>query len=531
MASVSLLMLIVALNVAGLLLARAAARQQEMAVRLAIGGTPLRLARQMITESSRLAVLGAAGGLLMARLGTPLAVHLLPPMRDLDTSIVPLAIDTRLNGRVLLFILGLLILMTVIFTVRPLLTTVRLSIDSVLRTARSSRSLRGRQLLIVLQIGLCTFLLVGAGLLVRSFAQLRDTPSGFARDSIATFSCDLEGYKNRQQMLKALMTQIRQIPGVVAVAASSVGVMRGHGMFANIAAAGHRVGKAEFMATAANNVSPDYFATMRMHILAGRDFTPADIPKPGQTAPVRAVVNEMFVRRFFPGVNPLGRQFGTPMEGGMVKGTSEIIGVVSDAKYRSLKEPIRPMSFGLERNFDSFVLYVRTQMRPEQIIEPVRKATAAVAPGLPFLEVNTLAHEVEESTAPERITATLASMFGGLATLLAGIGMYGLLAYAVTQRRREIGIRMALGAQSSNVAGLIMRQTFAMAAIGIVAGLAAAMITGPAMRSLLYGVSANDPNSFIAAAFFVAVIAAAATALPVLEATRVQPAETLRAEN
>ncbi len=531
MGAAALLLLIVGLNVAGLLLARSAARQQEMAVRLAIGGTPLRLVRQMVSESILFTASGAAGGLLIAMAATPLAVHLLPPLRDLSTAIVPISIDAGVNGRILLFLLVLSILTTLIFTVSPVLTTLRLSIDSVLRTVRSGSRLRGRQLLIILQIALCTFLLVGASLLVRSLQQLKDTSSGFARDSVATFSCDMEGYEQASGALTGLMNRIREIPGVVSVATSSIGVMRGHGMFANIAREGHRVGQAEFMATAANRVSTDYFSTMGVRILAGRDFVPADAPKPKQTAPVRAIVNETFARRFFPGIDPLGKRFGTAMEGGMATGAYEIIAVVSDAKYRSLREPIRPMYFTLETDFDSFVLYVRTRMQPEEVIGPVRKAAASVVPGLPFLEVNTLAREIEESTAPERITAILASLFGGVATLLAGIGAYGLLAYAVMQRRREIGIRMAVGAQRKDIAKLIVSQTLVMALSGIILGLTAALIAGPAIRSLLYGVSAADPRSFATAALFVLLIAAAATALPVFEATEIQPAETLRLDN
>lgn len=531
MASVSLLVLIVGLNVAGLLVARAAARQQEMAVRLAIGGTPLRLARQMVIEGLLLAVFGAVSGLLITTIATPLALHMLPPLRELSTAIVPLSIDVGVNRRILLFLVALSIVITLIFTVSPVLTALRLGIDNVLRTARSSRSLRGREALIILQIALCTFLLVSADLLVRSFQRLRETPSGFSRDSVATFTCDFEGYKQASGILTLLENRIQEIPGVLSVATSSIGVMRGHGMFASVVPEGKRVGKADFMDSADNAVSLDYFRTMSMRILAGRDFVPADIPQPKQTTPVNAVVNENFAHRFFASVDPLGKRFGWAVEGSIAKGKFQIVGVVSDAKYRSLKEPIRPMFFTLQPDFDSFVLNVRTRIRPEQILEPVRKTAASVAPGLPFLEVNTLAHEVEESTAPEEITAVLASLFGVTAMLLAGIGTYGLLAYAVTQRRRELGIRMALGAQPANVASLVARQTSVMAASGIVLGVAAALAASTAMRALLYEISAHDPKSFLTAAGFVALIAALATVAPVMDAIRVQPAETLRLEN
>jgi predicted permease len=531
MASVSLLVVIVALNVAGLLLARAAARQREMAVRLAIGGTPLRLARQLFAESVLLSAFGAVGGLIIALITMPLAVRSLPPVRDLYTSIVPISLDAGLNGRVFSFLLASSVITTLIFTVSPVAAMSRLSIDRVLRTVRSSSSFRGRQLLITAQIALCTFLLATAGLLVRSFEQLRHTPSGFATDSVATFRCDFGISKHSSGVIEPLIARVREIPGVVSAATSSSGVMREHGIFATVVPAGRRITRTDFMDSNANRVSRDYFITMGMHMLAGRDFIPSDAPKPKETIPVKAIVNHAFVRQFFPGSNGIGKQFGTGVEGSIASAENEIVGVVSDAKYRSLEDPIRPMFYSLETDIDDdFMLNVRTRMRPEGIIQPVRQALASVAPGLALLETGTLAQAVEDTTAPKRITATLASLFGTVATLLAGIGTYGLLAYAVTQRRREIGIRMALGAQTADVAKLIGGQTLAMSATGIAAGLAAALLIGPAIRSLLYGVSPQDPTALAAAAIFVVLIAIAATVGPASDAIQIQPAETLRTE-
>ena len=529
--SVGLLVVIVALNVAGLLLAKAAAREREMAVRVAIGGTPLRLAQQLLAESFLLAVFGAAGGVIVAVITVPLAVHSLPPIRALDTSIVPISLDASLNWRVLLFVLLSSVITTVIFSAGPITAASRYSIDRVLRTTRASSSIRGRQVLITGQIALCTFLLASAGLLVRSFKELRDTPSGFATDSIATLRCDFGTSKFPPGTIDAVIERVRELPGVVSAATSSFGVMREHGLFATAVPAGTRITRADFMDTNVNQVSRGYFMTMGMRLLAGRDFIPGDAPKPKQTGLTKVIVNEAFVRRFFPGSNGSGKQFGTGMEGSIASAESEIVGVVSDAKYRSLRDPIRPMFYSLETNLDSeFMLNVRTHAAPETIIQSARRALASVAPDLRIVEAGTLAEAVNDTTAPERITATLASLFGAMATLLAGIGTYGLLAYAVTQRRREIGIRMALGARPVQVTRLVAVQTFAMTGAGIMAGLITAWLAEPAMRSLLYGVSPQDPISLTAAAIFVLLVATAATIGPAFEATQIQPAETLRTE-
>lgn len=531
MASVSLLVVIVALNVAGLLLAKAAARQREMAVRLAIGGTPLRLARLLFAESILLSAFGATGGLIVALIMMPLAVRSLPPVRDLYTAIVPISLDAGLNWRVFLFLIASSVVTTIIFAVSPVVATLRLSIDHVLRGMRSSTSFRGRQVLIAAQIALCTFLLASAGLLVRSFERLRATPSGFAIDSIATFRCDAGISKYPPGVINALIERVRETPGVISAAISSSGVLRGHGLFMTAVPAGRRITRADFINSNANRVSRDYFSTMGMHLVAGRNFIPGDAPQPKQTTPAKAIVNEAFVRQLFPGSDGIGKLFGTGVEGSIAPAANEIVGVVSDAKYRSLRDPIRPMAYSLETNFDSdFMLNVRARMAPEVIIEPVRRGLAAAAPGLALLETGTLAQAAAETTAPERVTATLASLFGAIATLLAGVGAYGLLAYAVTQRRREIGIRMALGAQPTHVAKLIAAQTLAMTVTGIAAGLGAALVIGPAIRSLLYGISPQDPTALALAGIFVLLIAIAATIGPVSDAVQTPAAETLRIE-
>ncbi len=519
MASVGLLLVIVFLNVAGLLLARAAARQREMAVRLALGATRLRLVRQLMVEGLLLAAGGAGGGLIVSLIMLPLAARMLPPIRDMYTAVIPVALDADLNWRVLCFLVASSVAATIIFTIVPAMATAR--------TVRSKISFRGRQLLITAQIALCTFLLAAAGLLVHSFELLRATPSGLATDSIATFHCDPGASKYPAGAMDALLERVRQVPGIVSVATSSSGVLRGHGLFTTAAPAGQRITHSDFLDANANVVSRDYFATMGMRLQAGREFLPSD----NQEKPAKVIVNEEFVRRIFPHTSGIERLFGAGTEGSVAPAADQIVGVVSDAKYRSLRDPIHPMVYSLQAGSDSnFILNVRTSANPGSIIGPVREALSSVAPGLAVLETGTLAEAVEEITAPERMTASLASLFGAMAALLAGIGTYGLLAYAVAQRRREIGIRMALGAKPGNVARLVARQTFAMTSVGVTAGLGGAMIAAPAFRSLLYGISPLDPVAMIVAGIFVIVVSALATVGPASQAVQIEPAEALRLE-
>jgi predicted lysophospholipase L1 biosynthesis ABC-type transport system permease subunit len=232
------------------------------------------------------------------------------------------------------------------------------------------------------------------------------------------------------------------------------------------------------------------------------------------------VVNQQFARRFFPNENPVGRVFGQ-------KGDFEIAGVVTDAHYRSLREPVPPTYYSLQTSGD-FTLYVRTRRQPESLIQPVRQAFAALAPTLAFTEVHTLAEEVDDSAAPERLTAILASIFGVFAALLAAVGLYGLLAYAVAQRRREIGIRMALGARPRAIARLVGGQALVLVAIGVVLGMAGALLLAPMASALLYNVGPSDPASMIAAAALVALVATLAALIPAARAARVDPAVALR---
>lgn len=530
-ASVSLLLLMVCANLAGLLLARSAARTQEIAVRLSVGATRARLIRQMLTESAVLAALGSAMGLAIALLSIPLLVRALPPMRDLYTTRVAVSLNIGVDHRILLFSFAISTVTVLLFGLGPAIGASRTSLDSVLRGARASSGWRGRSGLIVFQIALCTLLLAGAGLLARTLAQLGDVDPGFDTDHIVTFTTDpsLAGYTPEQaKSLRVTLTeQVRQLPGVASVAVASRPLMRGSGIKMTVVPPGQRVTRADFLNTSTNSVTPGYFETMGMRLLAGRDLTQADEPAKGTTTKV--VVNQAFATKIFSGLDPIGRRFGNPSSADGY----EIAGVVSDSKYRSLREPMTPTFYSVWRDgaIEPLQLEVRTRERPQWIIEPVRKVLAALDPVLPFTEIEVMSDEVHASAAGERLTATLASMFGLLAALLAAIGIYGLLAYAVAQRRREIGIRMALGAQRLDIGEMIGRQALAMVAIGVALGLIATLFAAPLIRSLLYGVAPRDPRSLILAVLFVVVVAAVATVIPLSQATRIEPAVALRQEN
>jgi predicted permease len=530
----SFLLVMVCANVAGLLLARSAMRRQEIAVRLAVGATRSRLVGQMLVESSLLAALGAAGGVAIAAVLTPLLSRLLPPIHDLGSNRLTLSLGIGIDRRVLLFSLAVAISTVLLFGLAPAVAASRTSLDSILRGARSSRLWRGRQALILIQVALCTLLLAGAGLLIRTFQQLHNLNPGFDPGHVVTFTLEptSSGYLRDAEIIFAnsLTARIREIPEVVSVALAERGVMRDRGLGATVAAAGQSPSRADLLAIGQNGVTPEYFETMGMRLLAGRIFTGVEELR---VRPGKVVVNQMFAQRYFPGADPLGKRFGKSAPDHPASPDFEIIGVVNDAKYRSLRQPIQPMLYDPDPyNGGLLVVHVRTRANPEDVIAPVRQAVASLDRAMPIIEIDTLAGEVDASSSGERLTAILGSIFAALAVLLSAAGIFGLLAYAVAQRQREIGIRMALGARPGNIRGLIGRQALAMVVMGLLAGLASsqiiARITGPLIASLLYGVSPADFRSLASAAAIVLGMAAAAAAIPAARATRLDPAAALR---
>ncbi len=527
------LLVMICANVAGLLLARSAERRQEIAVRLAVGATRARLAGQMLIESSLLAALGVMGGIAMAAALNPLLSRMLPPIRDLGSTRLTVSLHAGIDRRVLMFSLAVSIATAFLFGLAPAIAAARTSLDSILRGARSTRSLHGRQALILIQVALCTLLLSGAGLLIRTFEQLRNLNPGFDPNHVVTFTLEpvTAGYTRDQEMAlgKSLLARIQEIPGVSSVALAQRGVMRDRGLGNTIAPVGQSPTSADVVANGVNGVTPGYLETMGMHLLAGRNFTGMEDPR---ASPAPVLVNPMFVQRYFPGMDPLGKRFGVAPPGQIAKPNFEIIGIVNDAKYRSLRQPVIPMIYN-SNPYDGglIVVHVRTRGKPEDVVQPVRQTIASLDRALPILEIDTLTAEVDASAAGERLTASLGSIFALLAVLLTAAGIYALLAYATTQRHREIGIRMALGATAANISTLIGRQALITVTGGVILGLAAARAAAPLIASLLYGIAPADPQSLLTAGLCVLAMAALAAAIPAARAAGIDPALALRDDN
>jgi predicted permease len=533
MAGVALLLLMACANVAGLLLARSTARAQEMAVRLALGASPARIVRQLLTEGLLLALLGGVAGMLLTLACLPLLVRSLPPMRDRAAVLQPLAVHIGVDIRVLGFAMAITLLAAVLFTLSPALRGARAGVANTLRGGRATKRRQPHNLMVMAQVAVCTLILMGAALLVETLERMRSMNAGFDRDRVATFTIDpiLRGYQPEQSRVlsRQLLEKARALPGVGAAGIASLALMRGTGMKATFGAAGARIQATDFLNSSLNNVTPGYFETMGMRLVAGRDFSWFD---QNQATPHKVIVNQTFTRHFFPGRNPIGERFGYSGPGGIATGDDEIVGVVSDAKYRSLREPIQPTVYSpAVDGFDSgFILYVRAQHRPAEIIAPVRELLRSIDPELPFIEVRTLREEVEASLWQERILAALSATFGGIATLLASIGLYGALDYAVKSRTREIGVRMALGAQPARIVGMLSREMLILVVSGVALGLGGYSAAAASIRHVLYDVRSWEPAAIISVLLLVVVVAAMAAAPSTYRAVRIDPSSALRVE-
>ncbi len=534
MAAVALLLIMACANVAGLLLARSAGRAQEMSVRLALGAGRGRIVRQLLSEGLLLALLGGGLGMLFTIACLPLLIRALPPIRDRGAVLQPLAVHIDIDPRVLGFTLAVTLLTAVLFALSPALRGARSDIATTLRAGRSTtKRLLGRNLIVVAQVAICTLILLAAALLVETLDHMRNMQPGFDRDHVVTFTVDPElgNYQPEQAkaLSKALLEKVRQLPEAVSASLAGKALMRGTGVKATMGAAGKLVTSADFLNCSLNNVTPGYFETMGMKLLAGRDFNWFDRDR---TTPHPVIVNQTFASRFFPAANPIGRRFGGAGAGGVAKADSEIVGVVSDAKYRSLREPFQPTVYSavVDGYDSSFILHVRTRENPVKLIAPVRAALRSLDPELPFVEVRTLREEVEASLWQERLLAELATIFGLIAAVLAGIGLYGALDYAVKSRTREIGVRMALGARPARIVGLFAIQIAPLLVWGIVLGLGAYAVLATWIRRVLYGLDSWEPIAVISVLVLVALLAAISAAPSTYRAVRVDPASALRAE-
>jgi predicted permease len=529
---VLLVLLIACANLANLLLARATARRHEVSVRLALGASRWRLARQLLVESLVLASAGAVVGLILADVGSRALVA------QLSTSVARVALDLSLDWRVLAFTGTATVATALLFGVTPAFQATRIEPTFGLHASswrrRSDRhDIPGRRLVVV-QVGLSLMLVVAAGLFVRTFQRLASVPLGFDRDRVLLVNVDatraVVDPADRLSFYRRLVLAVEAVPGVAKAAASEITPVSGRMWNFPADVPGGSVVPDRERRVRGNKVTPGWFATYGTVIHAGRDIAVRDT----KSAPRVALVNEAFVRKFLPGQNAIGRTFVEPAIGGGQPVTRTIIGVVGDAVYRSLRDDPQPTIYTSllqqDRAGGSINISVRSSGGPPNTLAPsVAAALTAADPNLAF-SFRALQDQVNVSLAQERLVAMLSGFFGGVALLLAAVGLYGVTSYLVTRRRAEIGIRLALGAQRTDVLGLVLGRSLLMTAGGIVFGLAGAAAVTRYLEGMLFGVTPLDLTTFAAVPLLFAVVAMLASYAPARRAMNVDPAASLRCE-
>jgi predicted permease len=523
-----LVLLIACANIANLLLARGAARSGEMAVRLSIGAGRWRLVSQLLTESCLLAIFGGLAGLLVARWTVGLMVWMLPAEAGA-------AIQPTIDLRVLLFAAVLTLGTGVVFGLFPALHSTRPNLLSALKGQSGQPSgargaARFRTSLAVAQIALSMALLVAAGLFIKSLFNVGRVDLGLDSEQVVTFavSPELNGYtpERSRELFERLESELRALPGVTGATAAMVPLLSGSNWNDDVWVEGFDVGPDTNNLSAFNEVGPGFFRTLGIRMLNGREFTTGD----ALVAPKVAIVNEQFAKKFNLGRDAVGKRMS--QEDGS-KLDVEIVGLVQNAKYSEVKDAIPPQYFvpyRQDKAVGSITFYVRTSLDPEPLLATVPRVVARLDPNLPVESLRTLRQQVRDNVFLDRFISVLSGAFAVLATLLAGIGLYGVLAYTLTQRTREIGLRMALGAAPSRVRGMILRQTAVMTAVGAVIGLAAAIGLGRGAQSLLFELRGYDPFVLGAAAVVLVLVAFAAGFMPALRASQIDPIRALRYE-
>jgi predicted permease len=523
MVVVGLVLLIACANVSGLLLARAASRQREVAVRTALGATPRQLVRQLLVESLGLAIVGGVAGLLIAVWGSKMLDAALPPMQ------LPVLLGATVNWHVAAFIGAVVGLTTIVFGLAPAWHGARASLQNVLRTGGagtgSPRRARLRRVLVIAQMAMAMVLLVGTGLFLRTLIGAASIDPGYHRKEAVMASLDVAsvGYTKDQGLAfyDRLLARMRALPDVENASLSTfvpLGLSGNSDTSPTIE--GYDARPNEEIVAYYGSVAPGYFDTMQIPIVAGR---PIDERDRAATAPV-VVINETMARRYWPGRTAVG--------GRMKTGGDEwtVVGVAKDGKYRTLGEaPRSQMYFALQQAYRSNpVLHVATRRPAAQMINTVRQAAAAELPELALFEVHTLEEQTAVALTIPSLSAMLLGIFGGLALTLAAIGLYRVVAFVVSQRTQEIGIRMALGANRSEVFRDVLGQGSRMAAIGLVIGAGLAMLAGPALSTLLVNVSPTDAVTYAGTALVLIVVALVASWLPARRAAGIDPVRALR---
>jgi putative ABC transport system permease protein len=524
--AVGFVLLIACTNVANLLLARAASREKEIAIRTALGARRTRLIRQLLTESMLLAIAGGALGLL-------LALWAVDVLLSLSAGSIPRVQEINIDARVLGFTLLVSLLTGAIFGLVPALQASKTSLNESLkeggRRSSGSSGHRVHSLLVISEIALSLILLIGAGLMVKSFQRLQQVNPGFNAENVLTARLSLPDVRYPQPINVASFTEqvidrIAALPGVESAAAIANLPLGGNGWSNSFAIEGRPpLPPGEFIAADNNRITPDYFRTMEIPLIKGRFFSERD----GANSPAVIIVSETFARRFFHDEDPMGKRV-IVHDGGPPR---EIVGIVGNVKHEGLDTDIRPMMYVpyAQNPNDTLNLVVRAG-DPKLQVAAVRSAVWEVDKDLPVANIRTMKELLAESVARSKFSMLLLTIFAGAALLLAVVGIYGVMSYSVNQRIHEIGIRMALGARGSDVLKLVVAQGMRLALIGVAIGLAGAFAMTRLMASLLYGVSATDPITFVVISSLLAGVALAACFVPARRATKVDPMIALRYE-
>ncbi|MGD0442770.1 MAG: ABC transporter permease [Edaphobacter sp.] len=528
MAMAFLVLLIAAVNVASLLLVRSAARMREFSLRYALGANARRVVQQLLLEGVLIGIIGGAAGLVIA----PICIRVLVHRLDADSAS---AFSTTLDARLLAFNFAVALAVSVLFSLAPAVQLLRPDILNSLKQKTGTMaggSLNFRRLIVSLQVGLSVLLLVGSGLFVRTMQNLRRVDPGFNTSHLITFHIDpqLSGYAKEKipQLQQNVLDTMATLPGVQAVGATDDPELADSDRSGNVTVEGYNAPPDEDYDVEAPSVSAGFFHALQVPLLAGRIFTEDD----DSSHPLVAIVNESFVKHYYSSTAAaVGKRVARG--GGKNLQYMTIVGVSRDAKHMTLRQEAPPTLFIPLRQakaVDQLYLYLRTNTPPEQTFAVVRQAIKQIDPGLAVDAMRTMNDQIETTLSNERMIELLAISFGLLATMLAGVGLYGVLAYSTAQRTWEIGVRIALGSSKAEVSRLVLVDVLRLTGIGVAVAIPCAIVLARLVRSQLFGVSSSDPITLSAVVLLIALVALAAAVLPAWRASSVDPVKALRTD-